>query len=76
MHTETDLIIDCTDTIMFPIHDMQIYHIAGKFVDVHNHANTIMQYKCDYFVGLIFMVHESTVKTMRIGPLISVSAIL
>ena len=26
-------------------------------------------YKHAYFVGLIFVVHESTVKTMKIGPL-------
>ena len=33
------------------------------FVDAH----ITSMYKCAYFVGLIFMVHESTVKTMKIG---------
>ncbi len=53
---------------------MYMYRIAGKisggsiFTDVHDHAITAM-YKRAYFVGLIFTVHESTVKTTRIGPL-------
>ena len=36
--------------------------------DVHDYAITSM-YKCAYFAGLIFTVHESTMKTAKIGPL-------
>ena len=36
--------------------------------DAHDRAITSM-YKCAYFVGLIFTVHESTVKTTKVGPL-------
>ena len=38
--------------------------------DAHDRAITSM-YKYAYFVGLIFVVHESSVKTTKIGPLIS-----
>ena len=34
-----------------------------------NHANTYIICKYAYFVGLIFAVHESTMKTVKIGPL-------
>ena len=41
---------------------------GSTFVDAHNRTNTAM-YKCAHFVGLILTVHESTVKTAKIGPL-------
>ena len=41
---------------------------SSVFVDAHDHAITAM-YKRAYFVGLSFAVHESTVKTVKIGPL-------
>ena len=36
-------------------------------MDAHDHAITSL-YKCAYFAGLIFVVHESTMKTAKIGP--------
>ena len=36
------------------------------FADAHNQAVTFM-YKRAYFVGLIFVVHESTMKTAKIA---------
>ena len=44
---------------------------SSIFADTHDHAITSM-YKCTYSVGLIFTIHESTVKTVKavkIGPL-------
>ena len=38
------------------------------FADAHDCAVTSL-YKCAYFGGIIFVVHKSTVKTMKIGPL-------
>ena len=38
------------------------------FADVHDCAITSI-YKCAYFVILFFMVHESTMKNAKIGPL-------
>ena len=38
------------------------------FADVHNCA-IMSTYKRAYFMGLIFMVRESTMKTAKIGPL-------
>ena len=37
------------------------------FADAHNHAVSTFMYKRAYFVGLIFVVHESTVKTAKIA---------
>ena len=41
---------------------------GSNFADAHDHAITSM-YKCDYFMDLIFAVHESTMKAAKIGPL-------
>ena len=38
------------------------------FTDAHYRAVTSM-YKRAYFAGLIFAVHESTMKSTKIGPL-------
>ena len=38
------------------------------FADAHYRAIT-STYKCAYFMGLIFAVHESTIKTTKLGPL-------
>ena len=45
------------------------------FADAHDRAITAM-YKRTYFVGLISAVHESTVKTAKIGFLEKFPAIL
>ena len=44
----------------------RITFCSSIFADVHYHAIT-STHKHAYFVGLIFTVHESTVKTMEIG---------
>ena len=38
---------------------------SSIFTDVHDHAST----SSAHFVGLIFTVHESAMKTTKIGPL-------
>ena len=38
-----------------------------NFTDAHDRAITSM-YKHAYFVGLIFAVHESTMKNMKVDP--------
>ena len=40
----------------------------SNFSDACYHANTCI-YKRAYFTGLVFAVHESTMKTVKIGPL-------
>ena len=47
--------------------DLVTFH-GSLFTDAHYRAVTSM-YKRAYFAGLIFVVHESTVKTTKIGPL-------
>ena len=50
--------------------DSYLYHFTGLiFVDAHDHAHHIILYNCAYFVGLMFMVSRSSVKTAKIGPL-------
>ena len=44
---------------------------GSSFTDAHNRAITAM-YKHAYFVGLIFAVHESSVKTLKNFPLYGV----
>ena len=41
---------------------------SSIFADTHDRAITSL-YKLAYFVGLIFVVHESTMKTVKVGPL-------
>ena len=41
---------------------------SSIFVNAHDRTITSV-YKHAYFVSLIFMVYESTVKAMKIGPL-------
>ena len=45
--------------------DLETFYCA-IFTNLHDHAITSM-YKRAYFVGLIFVVHESTVKTAKIA---------
>ena len=47
--------------------DLVTFHIS-IFVDANDCA-IVSMYKCAYFTGLIFAVHETTVKTTKIGPL-------
>ena len=47
--------------------DLVTFH-GSIFTDMYGYANTSM-YKRAYFMGLFFAVHESTMKTAKIGPL-------
>ena len=47
--------------------DLVTFHVS-IFVDANDCA-IVSMYKCAYFTGLIFAVHETTVKTTKIGPL-------
>ena len=48
---------------------VDLYHFVGLiFADAHTHARYVL-YNRIYFVGLIFAVKQSSVKTVKIGPL-------
>ena len=51
------------------------YHFAGLiFTDVHTPAHCVLDNRT-YFMGLIFVVRRSSMKTMKIGPLSKFPAI-
>ena len=48
---------------------VDLYHFAGLiFVDTHIHNHYVLYYQT-YFAGLFFAVRQSSVKTVKVGPL-------